>query len=97
MASYELTAAADQDLTDIYTYSLVEFGESRADAYFDALHQSLSRLANNPRLGIDVGSLRKGYRRLVHQRHSIYYQESLTGILVVRVLGPGMSVERNLI
>lgn len=96
MPRYQLTNAADQDLSDIYAYSFVEFGEKRADAYFESLEECLQRLAENPKLGMDVGSLRLKYLRFVHQRHSIYYKKSRSGILVVRVLGPGMSQDRNL-
>jgi plasmid stabilization system protein ParE len=72
------------------------FGEVQADAYFDSLEQRLSGLADNPQLGLNVSSLREGYRRFVHMRHSIYYRQTRTGIRVVRILGPGMSPERNL-
>jgi hypothetical protein len=33
-----------------------------------------------------VGGLRAGYLRFEHERHSIFYQKTGTGILVVRVL-----------
>jgi toxin ParE1/3/4 len=68
---YELSRAADKDLTDLYVYTFREFGEAQADAYFASLEESLARLSENPQLGIDVGTLRKGYRRFVHKRHSI--------------------------
>ena len=96
MPSYTLTNAAAEDLSEIYAYLFLEFGELRADAYFEALEDSLQRLAENPLLGVDVSSLRRNYYRFVHQRHSIYYRKSRSGILVVRILGPGMSAERNL-
>ena len=96
MAEYKLTEAADKDLTEIYVYTFREFGESNADAYFSSLEESSSRLAENPRLGVDVSALRKGYRRFVHKRHSIYYTEVSSGILAIRILGPGMSPERQL-
>jgi plasmid stabilization system protein ParE len=39
--------------------------------------------------------LRSGYRLFIHKRHSIYYKPVSSGILVVRVLGPGMTVDNN--
>ena len=89
MPDYALTLAAEQDLTEIYAYTFVEFGESQADTYFESLEDCLTRLATNPRLGRSVADLRRGYRRFIHQRHSIYYRRTRTGILVVRILGPG--------
>ena len=96
MHEYQLSYAAEQDLEDIYAYSFSEFGEHRADAYFESLEISLQRLAEQPQLGIDVSSLRNDYFRFVHQRHSIYFKKSKVGILIIRILGPGMSADRNL-
>jgi toxin ParE1/3/4 len=88
---YELSKAAEQDLEEIYAYSFFEFGEQRADAYFESLESSLQHLAEQPAIGMGVSSVRKAYSRLVHHRHSIYYKKSGSGILVIRILGPGMS------
>ena len=96
MPRYELTQAADEDLSDIYVYTFNEFGEPQADAYFQSLEETLTRLSENPELGIDASSIRERYRRFVHKRHSIYYVPMRFGIRVVRVLGPGMSAERHL-
>ena len=91
MPDYRLSVAADQDLTDIYRYTFEEFGEAQADAYFDSLEGLLNRLAANPGLGRDISYIRAGYRRYVHRRHLVSYKQTSDGILVVRVLGPGMS------
>lgn len=96
MPKYTLTQAADNDLSDIYAYTFREFGETQADTYFALLEESLTRLAENPQLGADVGALRSGYRRFVHKRHTVYYRELKSGTRVVRILGPGMSPERQL-
>lgn len=83
MPKYELSLAADGDLTELYSYTYTEFGEAQADAYFESLEECLTRLAENPRLGRDVAILRKGYRRFVHKRHSIYYNKTRSGIRVI--------------
>ena len=44
MPKYQLTNAADEDLYDLYSYAFVEFGEHRADAYFESLENCLQRL-----------------------------------------------------
>ncbi len=96
MAKYVLSQAADADLTDIYTYSYMEFGETQADNYFSSLEECLNKLAKNTGLGMDASSVRKNYRRFIHRRHTIFYVPNSSGIFVVRVLGPGMSPEKNL-
>ncbi|MFQ5547361.1 MAG: hypothetical protein ACE5FV_03655 [Woeseia sp.] len=53
-------------------------------------------MAEKPQLGMDVTLLRRRNLRFVHQRRSIYYRKSKSGILVVRMLGPGMSADLRL-
>jgi toxin ParE1/3/4 len=96
VARYELTASADEDLVDIYTYSFIRFGEAQADAYFESLERCLNRLAENPQLGRDVSFIRKGYRRFIHRRHSIYFTAVRQGISISRILGPGKEINRDL-
>jgi toxin ParE1/3/4 len=93
---YRLSKSADRDLSDIYVYTYREFGEAQADAYFESLEALLSKLSENPGLGVDVSAIREGYRRFTHQKHTIYYRTIKSGILVVRILGPGMVAERHL-
>lgn len=96
MRKYELSRAAARDLDDIYIYTFREFGALQADAYFESLEECLSRLGENPLLGVDASNVRTGYRRFVHQRHTFFYKKSKSGVRVVRILGPGMSVERSI-
>ena len=96
MRQYELSRAADRDLEDVYIYTFREFGVLQADAYFESLEECLGKLAQNPLLGVDSSNVRAGYRRFVHQRHTVYYRNLKTGIKVIRILGPGMSKERSI-
>jgi toxin ParE1/3/4 len=96
VAKYEIARAADRDLDDIYVYTFRQFGPLQADVYFESLEECLNKLAENPLLGIDASNIRAGYRRFVHQRHTLYYKKIKAGVRIVRVLGPGMSVERSL-
>lgn len=96
MRKYELSRAADGDLDDIYSYTFREFGAPRADAYFESLEACLAKPGENPLLGLDASNVRAGYRRFVHQRHTFFYRKIRTGIRIVRILGPGMSVERSI-
>ena len=96
MLKYELSRAADRDLDDIYVYMFREFGVLQADVYFESLEACLAKLAENPLLGVDATNVRAGYRRFVHQRHTLYYRKIRPGVRIVRILGPGMSVERSI-
>lgn len=96
MRKYELSRAAERDLDDIYVYTFHQFGALQADVYFESLEECLGKLAENPLLGVDASNLRAGYRRFVHQRHTLYYKKVKTGVRAIRVLGPGMSIERSM-
>lgn len=96
MRKYELSRAADRDLDDIYVYTFRQFGVLQADIYFESLEECLGKLAENPLLGVDASNVRTGYRRFVHQRHTLYYKKVRTGVRILRILGPGMSIERSI-
>lgn len=93
---YAFALAAERDPIDIYSHIYTGFGETQADSYLQSLQGFLTMLAEPPRLGIDVSFVRTEYRRFIRQRHAVYYKAIRTGILVVRVLGPGMLSEPTL-
>jgi toxin ParE1/3/4 len=70
---YELSAAADRDLNDIYIYSYREFGEAKADAHFRSLEECFERLAEFPDIGRPIDHIRPGYFRFPHASHSVYF------------------------
>lgn len=96
MPSYDLTEAAAADIEGIARHSTQQWGFPRAEAYVLALHRAFELLAAFPDTGRDVGELRPGYLRFEHERHSIFYRKTDTGILVVRVLHQRMQATRHL-
>lgn len=96
MADYELSNAADRDLTDIYTYSYRQFGEAVANRYFSELEECFSHLAEFPRLGRSIEHIRPGYFRFEHQSHTVFYVITDFGVSIIRVLHESMDPERHL-
>ena len=96
MARYELSNAADRDLTDIYIYSYQQFGEAAADRYFSDLEACFTRLSEFPRLGRSIDQIRPGYFRFEHQSHTVFYMLTDFGVRIVRVLHEAMDPERHL-
>jgi toxin ParE1/3/4 len=96
VASFELSEAADRDLTGIYRYSYRQFGREQADAYLHSLDQCFTRLAQFPQLGRSIDHLRAGYFRFEHASHTIFYLRTEQGIRVIRVLHECMDPERHL-
>lgn len=63
MASYQFTEAAQQDVDEIYEYSILNFGLRQARDYVNGLHTSLGTLTENPRLGRDYSDVKDEARR----------------------------------
>ena len=96
MAEYLLSGKADEDLTEIYTFSYQHFGEARAAAYLMALEERFSILAKQPLLGRQIDQIRKGYFRYEQESHSIFYRQTKTGVTIMRVLHQSMDPNRHL-
>jgi toxin ParE1/3/4 len=96
MAKFELTQAADRDLTDIYIFSHRKFGERQADHYLLGLESCFAQLAEMADMGRSIEDVRTGYYRFTHARHVIFYTKIEGGIRIVRVLHISMEPELHL-
>ncbi len=76
MSKYRLiiSAEADHDLGSLYEEGYRKWGEEQADEYYDALLTHFDVLCDNPYLFRAVEEIRKGYRRSVCGKHSIFYR-----------------------
>jgi toxin ParE1/3/4 len=96
MAKFELTGAADRDLSEIYIYSHGQFGERQADDYLLGLETCFVRLAEMADMGRSIEHIRAGYYRFTHARHVIFYNKIEGGVRIVRVLHVAMDPEHHL-
>jgi toxin ParE1/3/4 len=87
---------ARDDLLEIWLYTAEEWGAEQADRYLDLIQAGFDRLRENPFLGIDYGSIRAGYRRLMVERHRIFYTVTAERIEIVRVLHERMNMTKQL-
>lgn len=87
MARYRLSTAADDKIASIYEYSVLNFGDVQADAYFLEMHDLFDLLASNPRMGREEPELGVGIRRFLYQAHIVLYRSVEGGILVLDVFG----------
>ena len=89
-------ARAEQDLIDIWLYSLERWGETQADDYLDELNHGIQSLRDNPEIGWDCGHVRPGHRCYAISRHRVFYRLTETTIEIIRVLHESMDVDRHL-
>lgn len=85
MAGYKLTSEADADFAEIYRYSVLNFGLHQAIKYAARLTEGFELLTENPRAGSDYFR-RPGTRRLIHERHSLYYVMAQDTVVILRIL-----------
>ncbi|WP_199925125.1 type II toxin-antitoxin system RelE/ParE family toxin [Neorhizobium sp. SOG26] len=86
MAEYRLSNKAEDDLEDIFLFSLHAFGERQAIQYVDDLHRCLELLADNPRMGRRAAGFDTEVHRHEHQSHVIFYEIDDNGIFVITVI-----------
>jgi toxin ParE1/3/4 len=87
VAKYHLSKLAEEDLLGIADYGDEHFGIVQSDRYRDKLKQRFFALAEQPYLYQAIDDIRKGYRRSVCGKHSIYYRIDEQGVEIMRVLG----------
>jgi toxin ParE1/3/4 len=86
MPPYRFTRLARLDLIEIGDYTLDHWGADQANRYLDSLEKCFGLIAANPEIGRKCDRLRKGYRRIEHEKHVVFYRSHNAGILVVRIL-----------
>lgn len=96
MSSLRLTPAARADLDAIWDYTAVKWSVDRAEAYVQALLQTMQTLAETPGLGRSIEDIRSGCLKFPTASHVIYYRSRDAGIDVIRILHKSMDVERHI-
>ena len=85
MRTVKLTPKAGEDLENIWHYSRQHFGEIQADRYINHLSEIFSIMcANN--IGTPRPELGEYIYALPFERHIIYFIQSATEVIVIRIL-----------
>ncbi|MGH1350299.1 MAG: type II toxin-antitoxin system RelE/ParE family toxin [Methyloligellaceae bacterium] len=96
MANYQLSIAAQEDLTHLFEDGIIRFGLTQADKYFDGLIERFQFLSENPEAGYNSYDLAPSLQRFPYQRHVIFFTNTGNGLLIVRILGEEMDFKRHL-
>lgn len=84
---------AEDDLIDIWLYSLEKWGIAQADQYLSHLNQSIKSIAANPDIGTACDYVRAGYRKLHSREHYIFYKYTTNAVVIMRILGDEMDYQ----
>ena len=83
---YELSAAADRDLQDIFDYTTEKFGLEQAVKYVSEFEILFSQLANNVHLGKNRDEIKAGLKSFSKSSHVVFYRLLRDRIRIVRIL-----------
>ncbi len=78
--------AADQDLDDIYDFSVEQFGLYQADSYVESLIARCEQIGQFPKMGVLRPEISKNIRLVVHASHLIFYTIMKEYVWIVRIL-----------
>lgn len=82
---YRLSALAEQDLDQIWSYVAEDASPRTADRLIDAIFDRFELLVEQPRIGRDRPEFGEGVRSFVVESHVIYYRHD-QDVLIARVL-----------
>ena len=94
--TFNLRPKAVQDLEEIYSYSVKEWGARHPDRYIRDIEIAFQNLANTDTLGRDCSYIRPKLRIFPVVSHLIFYKSTACGIAVIRVLHNSMDEEQHL-
>jgi toxin ParE1/3/4 len=82
---YRLSALAEQDLEEIWSYVAEDASSTTADRLIDAIFDRFELLVEQPRIGRNRPEFGEGVRSFVVESYVIYYRHD-GDLLIARVL-----------
>lgn len=93
---YQLTRAADNDLSEIWHNTRKRWGNRQADKYLTELETCFIELGKHPESGRERPEIRKGYRSIPKNKHTIFYRQHHNYIQIIRVLHQRMEINDHI-
>ena len=97
MSEVILSPKAKADLSDIWDYTYTEWGVDQAEKYVRELWAVMQDQTKDLTKSVDIGDVRKGYRKVRSGSHVIFFRAPKAGVVdVVRILHQKMDFDRHL-
>ncbi|EKZ2353189.1 type II toxin-antitoxin system RelE/ParE family toxin [Salmonella enterica] len=94
MKTVKLTPKASQDLEDIWYYGYHHFGEGQADKYINQISDIFQVMSDH-----NIGTLRPELGEYIFalpvERHMIYFLQTDTEIVIIRILSQHQDAGRH--
>lgn len=92
---YELSEAASTDISNIYDYTVLEFGEKQAFLSLSGLEVKILDLVKEPSLVRGRDEIKKGLKNYRFDKHVIFYRQVKGKLRIVRVLHVRQDIARQ--
>ena len=96
MRGLQFTPAAEQDLERIWNYTVSHWGKEQAARYIRELQSRCKALARSGSVSQSAEHIRPGYRKSSSGKHVLYFRETESALIIVRILHERMDPDRNL-
>ncbi|EBF1559219.1 type II toxin-antitoxin system RelE/ParE family toxin [Salmonella enterica] len=95
MKTVKLTPKASQDLENIWYYGNHHFGEEHADKYINQI-SDIFQVTSDHNIGTPRPELGEYICTLPVERHMIYFLQSDTEVIIIRILSQHQDAGRHL-
>jgi toxin ParE1/3/4 len=97
MSEVVLSPKAKADLSEIWDYTYSEWGVEQAEKYVRDIWTVMQEQTSDYTKSVDIGDVRKGYRKVRAGYHVIFFKVTRNGVIdVVRILHQKMDFDRYL-
>ena len=95
---YKISRKAQQDLSEIWRYTLEKWSIEQADIYIGSILSAFADIERAPELlGRPFDDIRNGYRKYPVGKHIIFYRLLSDGtVFISRILHERMNFDRHL-
>lgn len=93
---YVFTEKADEDLSEILSAGVEEYGVNAAIIYYESIIAKCQKAAENPFQYAAIDGIYPNCRRVISGVHSIYYRIETSDIIIGRVLRTEMDFTRHI-
>jgi toxin ParE1/3/4 len=90
------TPAAEVDLSDIWKYTVDTWGEIQAELYIQEISSACDKLCDGLSQEILVDYVMPGYRKILVDKHAIFFKRAANAITIIRILHQSMDVDEVL-
>jgi toxin ParE1/3/4 len=96
MRRVRFSPAAQSDLSHIWDYTLLNWGEDQAEKYLRKIEKACGEIASEHNRGVSAAHIRTGYRKVSVGSHMLFFRLDGENLEIVRILHQRMDIPTQL-